>query len=115
MARRGQIWKIDRKTGELVKVQDVDNFMNRVHYVVVDIPEYRSPATLKMISGRTQRREDLIASGCREVDPGEKRTFLSSEKIDIPDEVDTSELVRRYNQIENMTDEAVLRERQLNR
>lgn len=37
-----------------------------------DIPEYRSPIDGKMITGRSQRRYDLEANGCVEVDPRPK-------------------------------------------
>lgn len=38
----------------------------------VDFPAYVSPTTGKLISSRTQRREDLKASGCVEYEPSLK-------------------------------------------
>lgn len=35
-----------------------------VPYVIGDIPDYVSPASGKVISGRVQRREDLARTGC---------------------------------------------------
>jgi hypothetical protein len=40
-----------------------------------DIPEYRSPIDGKLITSRSQRREDLRANGCVEVDPPKDRVF----------------------------------------
>lgn len=37
--------------------------------VQVDIPAYISPGTGKLVSSRTQRREDLKESGCVEYEP----------------------------------------------
>jgi hypothetical protein len=49
--------------------------------VILDLDQqgnsYQSPITLKMVTSRRQRREDLRVSGCREVDPGEKGSFLT--------------------------------------
>lgn len=39
--------------------------------IISDTPDYISPVTRKLVSGRAARREDLKRSGCREVDPGE--------------------------------------------
>lgn len=44
-------------------------------YIAPDLPEYTSPITGKPVCGRKQRREDLKRSGCREVDPSERRDF----------------------------------------
>lgn len=40
-------------------------------FIMSDIPEYMSPTGAGMITSRSQRREDLRSSGCREVDPSE--------------------------------------------
>jgi hypothetical protein len=40
--------------------------------VVSDIPEYRSPIDGKLITSRSQRREDLKANGCVEFDRSSK-------------------------------------------
>lgn len=37
--------------------------------IIRDIPDYRSPIDGRLISGRTQRREDLIRNDCVEWDP----------------------------------------------
>ncbi len=57
------------------------------HYVIPDTPEYLSPTTfdgqrghMKLVSGRTQRREDLKVNDCREVDPGERNRMMKWKK-----------------------------------
>lgn len=35
------------------------------YYIIPDIPDYTSPIDGKLISGRKQRREDLLRSNCR--------------------------------------------------
>lgn len=111
MARKNQRWVIDRYTKKLRKVQEFDNYANRVHHVMPDIGDYQSPVTLKNVHGRTQRREDLIASGCREIDPSEKKEFLKPHSS--PDvEVDREEIDYHYDRLEKMSDEQVFRERQ---
>lgn len=111
MARKNQKWVIDRYTKKLRKVQEVDNYQDRAHYVMPDIGDYQSPVTLKNIHGRTQRREDLLATGCREIDPSEKRQFMAPHSVsDI--EVDTEALVHHHERLEKMSDEQVYNERQ---
>jgi len=40
-----------------------------VPFVVSDIPDYRSPIDGRLISGRSQRREDLRKNNCVEFEP----------------------------------------------
>lgn len=40
--------------------------------IIKDIPEYVSPVNGKVIGSRSERREDLKRTGCREADPSEK-------------------------------------------
>lgn len=47
------------------------------HEVMPDIQPYFSIASNRWVDGRTQRREDLKITGCREVDPSEKSSFMS--------------------------------------
>ena len=42
-------------------------------YIRGDLPAYISPITGKPVEGRAARKEDLIRSGCREVDPSEHK------------------------------------------
>ena len=42
--------------------------------VIRDLEPYQSPVTGKMITSRSQQREDLKASGCRIVEPDESPT-----------------------------------------
>ena len=62
------------RNGKLV--EDVKVQRQNYHNVQPDIKPYWSPVSNKMIDGRTQRREDLKVSNCREVDPGEKKDFM---------------------------------------
>jgi hypothetical protein len=80
-------WIWDEKQEELVPVEDYDiKEVGQSAYISPDIPDYLSPTSLydtskdstktrdvgnhKVISGRTQRREDLKRSDCHELDPG---------------------------------------------
>lgn len=47
-----------------------------------DIPEYLSPVTGKLIGSRSERREDLKRTGCREVDPSEHKWWAEKRKRD---------------------------------
>lgn len=47
-----------------------------------DIPEYRSPIDGALITSRSQRREDLRANGCIEVEPPKERVFRSKRFAD---------------------------------
>ena len=84
-----QVWGWEESKKNLVRPEE-KSFENRQHYVMNDLPDYLSPATLtdcrkdsstperehgrfRVISGRTQRREDLIRNDCHEVDPGSLR------------------------------------------
>jgi hypothetical protein len=40
-------------------------------YVMSDLPDYVSPVTGEVVSGRRERRYDLESNHCREVDPSE--------------------------------------------
>ncbi len=64
----------DKKTRKLV--EDIGQNKPLAHFVMEDTKPYWSVASNKMIDGRTQRREDLKATGCRAVDPSEKSEFL---------------------------------------
>ena len=52
------------------------------HFVMPDCAGYQSPVDGRLIDGRTQRREDLRRNGCREVDPGERKDFISPQQED---------------------------------
>lgn len=66
----------DRKTGAPMEVKDPNAICAPM--VMSDIPEYRSPIDGKMITSRSERREDLARNGCVEVDPPKKRGFKNS-------------------------------------
>ena len=63
-------------------------------YVLSDIPEYRSPIDGKLITSRSQRRDDLKANGCVEFEPslsptkGKFRdpTFCKKRGLDVSEE-----------------------------
>lgn len=112
MARRNQKWIIDRHTKKLVKVQDVDNYENRVHHIMPDIAEYQSPVSLRMVNGRTQRREDMKVTGCREVDPSERPAF-NNYKDGRNDgiQIDREQMNHEFERLGKMSDEQVMNER----
>jgi len=85
-------WIWDNLKDRLVPVEEYDGYREKkdVHFVMSDIPDYISPVSqynvkendhtpernhgkLKRISGRAQRREDLKASDCHELGPGDRR------------------------------------------
>ncbi len=66
------------KNGKLV--EDLKVQRRNYHNVQPDIKPYWSPASNRVIDGRTQRREDLKVTGCREVDPSEKQSFMKQKE-----------------------------------
>jgi hypothetical protein len=50
------------------------------HNIQPDIKPYWSVASNRMIGSRSSRREDLKATGCREVDPSEKSNFMKQKE-----------------------------------
>ena len=66
---------VHKQTGKPMLVKNKGIFAPQV---MPDTPEYISPVTRKLVTGRAARREDLKRSGCREVDPSEyKPTYIS--------------------------------------
>lgn len=62
--RRKFVWSPERN--ELVEVPTNYNQPPRAHYVIPDTPDYVSPVSGIVVSGRRQRRDDLRRSNCRE-------------------------------------------------
>lgn len=72
------------RNGKLV--EDVKVQRRNFHNIQPDIKPYWSVASNRMIGSRSSRREDLKVTGCREVDPSEKKDFMrdrSNEHQDI--------------------------------
>ena len=67
---------VDRKTGERL------NTPERVvrPMIMRDIPTYKSPVTGKPVTSRSERREDLLRTNSREVDPSEFRPVYSDKE-----------------------------------
>lgn len=65
MPRRRWVW--DPKQNELVEVSTDYNPPPppRTHFVIPDTPDYQSPVSGLIVSGRRQRRNDLARTGCR--------------------------------------------------
>lgn len=61
--RRRWVW--DPKLGQNVEVDLTARAEQRAPMVVPDIPDYVSPVTGKLVSGRRQRRDDLARTGSR--------------------------------------------------
>ena len=57
----------DRKTGAPMEVRHPNAVCAPM--VMRDTPEYRSPIDGRLITSRSERREDLKRNGCVEVDP----------------------------------------------
>jgi len=53
---------VDKRTGKPVPDRYPDAIS--MPYVCSDLPDYESPVTGKIVSGRAARREDLKRSGC---------------------------------------------------
>lgn len=64
-------------------------------FVMSDIPEYTSPASGKAITSRSARREDLKATGCREVDPSEVEVTWNKPSMERKYSKRAKELARR--------------------
>lgn len=68
------------KNGKFVKGAELAKAMGPSPTIIQDYQPhqyYESPANLgKWITSRRERREDLKRSGCREIDPSEKKDFL---------------------------------------
>lgn len=57
----------EKFTGERMGVPTRDEMP--LPFVVSDIPEYRSPIDGKLITSRSERRDDLKRNGCVEFEP----------------------------------------------
>lgn len=58
-------WRWDPDQKKLVQVPVNSEQASRLHYVIPDTPDYVSPVTGLVVSGRKQRREDLKRTGSR--------------------------------------------------
>ena len=69
----------DKKIKKCVEVPIDQPLVPRIQ-LITDIDQqgksYASPVTGRMITSRRARKEDLKATGCREVDPSEHTEFL---------------------------------------
>lgn len=63
MVRRRYIW--DPTLNRLVEVPTSYTKPPRAHYVIPDTPDYVSPVTGLVVSGRRQRRNDLARTNSR--------------------------------------------------
>lgn len=66
---------VERKTGEPMNAPD----RIATPFVLSDI-EYKSPLSLKTITSRSQRREEMKVHGVREVDPSEYKPVYRNKK-----------------------------------
>lgn len=77
------VWRngrfVDKATGEPMQVRDPNAICRP--YVVSDIPEYASPIDGRMITTRSERREDLKRNGCVEVDPPKHGRALRNKRF----------------------------------
>lgn len=76
------VWRdgkfVNKKTGKV----DPPKYPGKIcmPYVCSDIAEYASPIDGRMITSRSERREDLIRNDWHEVDPPKNR-FLKNERF----------------------------------
>ena len=71
------------RNGKLV--EEAIEKAKEVHFVQEDIKPYWSLASNSVVDGKTQRKRDLKATGCRAVDPSEKEDYLRDKSNDEPD------------------------------
>ena len=62
--RKSYVQKLIDGVPTLILKEDLDG-VQLAPYVLPDLPDYLSPVTDKLVSGRKQRREDLKRTGCR--------------------------------------------------
>ena len=69
MARKRYVWDPEAPgilgKGGMVEVSTDYQQPAHVHYVIPDTPDYISPVTEKLVSGRRQRRDDLARTNSR--------------------------------------------------
>lgn len=74
-------YKFDEESGKMVEVSPEWEGRKPGLQIIQDIDvqgrSYQSPVSLKMITSRRAMREDLKATGCRQVDPSERDNFLN--------------------------------------
>jgi len=78
------VWRgdgfIDPKTNEPMPIPERDGPCVPLT-IQHDIPDYLSPVTGKLVSGRVARREDMARTGCVEYEPPPKdKRFCVTEK-----------------------------------
>lgn len=61
--RRGGQW-VHFRTGEPMTTPEQRNAPVSVPYVISDIPDYTSPIDGRMITSRSERRDDLARNNC---------------------------------------------------
>lgn len=65
--RNGQM--VNKATGEPMLTEEQRNAPLALPTVISDIPEYASPIDGRMITSRSERRDDLKRNGCVEYEP----------------------------------------------
>lgn len=65
---RGGGW-VDKATGEPMLTEEQRKGPLALPTVISDIPEYASPIDGRMITSRSERRDDLKRNGCVEYEP----------------------------------------------
>ncbi len=71
-------YRYDGTTGEMVEITKAPETASERPtgpQVLPDLPEYVSPTTGALVSGRAARREDLKRSGCRPYENGERQAW----------------------------------------
>jgi len=74
--RDGQF--VDVQTGEAMAIPERSEIC--MPLIQSDIPEYRSPIDGKMITSRSERREDLKRNNCIEIDPPKRDKVFRTRK-----------------------------------
>jgi hypothetical protein len=72
----------DPETGELIPKHLYYREKVQTHIVMPDTPEYHSPVTGELVSGRVARMRDLKKHGCRPYETGEREHYLKTKDRD---------------------------------
>lgn len=71
---------VDKHTGEPMPPSDTKIYEARINFIS-EIQPYKSPASGKMITSRSEAREDLKATNCRVADPSEFKSVYRNPKF----------------------------------
>lgn len=75
-------------------------YVRVVPQIIGDIPEYRSPVDGKLITSRSQRRDDLERNNCREWEPSDSPTGGKFKNARFAAKVPGAQVAEEYRDLE---------------